>query len=91
MNRTEFCKEYAKAAGINQKDAKKVIEQIGEIIVAHMSDENGVTPFDGITLKRTWSAPRVGRNPQTGESVNISGKWQPKAKFGKAVKEAIQE
>ena len=91
MTRTEFYKEYAKTAGIKQKDAKNIIESIGEIIIAHMSDENGVTPFDGITLKRSWSAPRVGRNPQTGESVNINGKWQPKAKFGKAVKDAIQE
>jgi len=91
MTRTEFYKEYAKVANINQKEARRIIEEIGDIVVSHMSDEDGVTPFDGITLKRSWAAPRVGRNPQTGETVNISGKWQPKAKFGKAVKDAIQE
>ena len=89
MTRQEFLKEFAATAELTVTDAKKYAEIIEDIVTAHMKD--GVKPFKGITFKASYKQPYIGRNPQTGEPMEIAGRWQPSAKFGKSVKDAIQE
>ena len=91
MTRQEFLKEFAATAELTVTDAKKYAEIIEDIIDAHMKDEGGVKPFKGISFKASYKQPYTGRNPQTGEPMEIAGRWQPSAKFGKSVKDAIQE
>ena len=91
MTRVEFIKEFASTSGISQAKAREYADNIASIIVAHMSDDNGVKPFEGMVFEKSYTNPRIGRNPQTGEPMEIAGHFTPKVRFGKAVKEAIQE
>ena len=91
MTKTEFMKKCAEDAGMSQKDMREVLEIIGSNIVAHMKDEDGVTPFNGIKFTTVYKEARTGRNPMTGEPLAIAAKTSPKVKFGKAVKEGINE
>ena len=51
--------------------------------------ENEVKVFDGLTLVGVKKAACVKRNPLTGADVQVPEKIAPKAKFGKALKDAI--
>jgi len=90
MTRTEFYKEFATNANITIKEAKRYAVIVGDIITSHMGDENGVKPFEGMTFLKSYKKTHNCRNPQTGEMMEIPGQWQPKARFGKTVKDAIQ-
>jgi len=89
MKKTEFIKLIAEKTGMSQKDSKEVLEIIGAEIVKHMKDEDGVTPFAGMKFTSAYADKRQGRNPQTGETIVIPGRFQPKVKFGTPVKDAL--
>jgi len=89
MNRAEFISETAAKTGMTKKDTKEVLDLIMEVIVDHMKDEDGVTPWQGIKFTADYKEARTARNPRTGEAVKVPAKYAPKVKFGKAVKEAI--
>ena len=91
MKKNVFIKRCAEDLGISQKRMKEVIEVIGGNIVEGMRDDDGVSPFVGIKFISEYKDPHIGRNPMTGESIEVPGKWRPKVKFGVAVKEALNE
>lgn len=89
MTRTDFVKVCAERCGISQKLMKEILVDVGNVIVENMKDENGVTPFQGMKFYAVHKDARTGRNPQNGEPIEIVAKYQPKIKFGAAVKNAI--
>lgn len=89
MNKTEFIKEVATATGFTQKDVKAVLEAAQTVVYAEMAKEEEVKVFDGLTLVGVKKAACVKRNPLTGADVQVPEKIAPKAKFGKALKDAI--
>lgn len=89
MNKTEFVKAVATATGYTQKDVKAVLEAAQEVTYGAMAKEEEVKIFDGLTLSGVRKAACVKRNPLTGEDVNVPEKVAPKAKFGKAAKDAV--
>lgn len=90
MKKIDLIREFKEAAGLaNQKDAKEILEVLGNIIVAHMKDEDGITPFAGMKFSSVYKEARTMRNPATGEPVEVAPKYSPKVKFGKTVKEAL--
>ena len=91
MKKNDFINEFAVNAGISKKDAREFMDVIQNLIYSHMIDEDGVKPFDGITIGRSWTNDRMGRNPQTGEPMLVPGHYKPIAKFGKVVKESVNK
>lgn len=89
MTRMEFVKILAEKLGITQKLAKAMLDTTGETIVEHFNDEGGVTPFNGFKFSSDYKEAYTGRNPSTGEPVIVNAKYRPKVKFGKYVKDAI--
>ena len=89
MTKSEFIKEYAKRNNITQKLSKEYIETLQDILFEHINDEDGIKIVDGLTLMRSYRDGRHGRNPKTGETIEIEGKYIPRAKFGKLMKEAV--
>ena len=89
MKKSEFVKELAVATNIKQKDVKKLVNVMGELIVAHMQDDEGITPFNGIKFYTTYRDRRIVRNPQNGEPITIEPMYTPRVKFGRHVKKAI--
>lgn len=91
MKKQEFVKVCAEKANLSQKDMREVLAAIGEVIVEAMKDEDGVTPFCGMKFSVEYRDAHVGRNPSTGEAIQIAGKYRPKVKFGNTVKDAVNK
>ncbi len=92
MTKYELVKEFKERAGLNsQKDAKEIMEALGEVIISHMKDKDGVTPWTGVKFYAVHKDAHVGRNPATNETIEIEAKYQPKVRFGSTVRSAIND
>lgn len=89
MKRTEFIKEFAEKSSLTQKDTREVLKALQDVVYTHMKDEDGVPLFEGLKLSAVHKDAKTARNPRTGESINVPAKWTPKARFGKAAKDAV--
>jgi integration host factor subunit beta len=73
----------------------KDVEAAVKLLLDHMSDmlANGerieIRGFGSFSLH--YRAPRVGRNPKTGESVTLEGKYVPHFKPGKEMRDRVNE
>lgn len=81
----------ARQAQLSVKDVelavKTLIEQMSETLAAGERIE--IRGFGSFSLH--YRAPRIGRNPKTGESVGLSGKYVPHFKPGKELRDRVNE
>jgi integration host factor subunit beta len=81
----------AKQAQLSVKDVelavKTVIEQMAETLASGERIE--IRGFGSFSLH--YRAPRIGRNPKTGESVGLAGKHVPHFKPGKELRDRVNE
>jgi integration host factor subunit beta len=81
----------AKQAQLSVKDVelavKTLIEQMSETLAAGERIE--IRGFGSFSLH--YRAPRIGRNPKTGESVGLAGKYVPHFKPGKELRDRVNE
>ena len=71
MKKIEIVKELAKAANIRRDDALKCLDTYHELIIKQLHEE-GKAFIEGVgTLKVKERGARIGRNPKTGEEVEI--------------------
>lgn len=91
MNRTEFIKYIAEKQGIQQKEAKKVVDMFtGNVINAlEEGEEVSLVGFGNFTVSTVEA--RAGRNPRTGEVIQIPSYKQPRFKVGKKLKTAVNK
>lgn len=89
MNRNDYVKAIATETGFTQKDVKAVLEAAQVVAYDAMAKEEEVKVFDGLTLVGQKKPACVKRNPLTGQDVNVPEKIAPKAKWGKAAKDAV--
>ena len=79
MNKTELVAAIAEKTGLTKKDAE------GEQLKA--GDKIQLVGFG--TFEVAERAARTGKNPQTGEAINIPASKAPKFKAGKALKDVV--
>jgi integration host factor subunit beta len=90
MTRSDLVEELAaRFAALTHRDAesavKAILDAMGDAMVrGHRIEIRG---FGSFTVTRR--PPRLGRNPRTGESVEIPEKRVPHFKPGKALREAV--
>ena len=89
MNKTEFVKAIATETGFTQKDVKAVLDTAQTVAYEAMAKEEEVKVFDGLTLMGVHKDATTARNPMDGSTVNVPEKTVPKAKWGKAAKDAV--
>ena len=81
----------AKQTQLSAKDVelavKTLIEQMSETLAAGNRIE--IRGFGSFSLH--YRAPRIGRNPKTGESVGLAGKYVPHFKPGKELRDKVNE
>jgi len=79
----------AKQSQLSIKDVelavKTIIEQMAETLAAGERIE--IRGFGSFSLH--YRAPRIGRNPKTGESVGLAGKYVPHFKPGKELRDRV--
>ena len=87
MNKETFVKEVTnKIEGSTQKDIKIVVESVFETITeALVAGDKVAIPGFG-TFEVADRAARKGRNPQTGEEMDIPASIAPKFSFSSSIK-----
>lgn len=89
MNKTELIAAMAEATGLTKKDSEKALNAAVESITAALAkgDKVQVSGFGSFEVKEREA--RVGRNPQTGESMEIPASRVPSFKASKTLKDSI--
>ena len=90
MNKTELVKAVSTQAELTQKDAAKVVDALFETISNTLAKEEKIQLVGFGTFEVRERAARKGRNPQTGEEIDIAASKVPAFKPGKELKEAVK-
>jgi DNA-binding protein HU-beta len=90
MNKTELVKAVSTQAELTQKDAAKVIDALLETISNTLAKEEKIQLIGFGTFEVRERSARKGRNPQTGEEIDIAASKVPAFKPGKELKEAVK-
>ncbi len=89
MNKSELIDAVASDAGVSKADAKRVLESFTDTVSKTLAGGDDVTIIGFGTFSVSKRPARVGRNPQTGESMNIAAKNVAKFKAGAKLKDAV--
>ncbi|MDF9761819.1 DNA-binding protein HU-beta [Peribacillus simplex] len=90
MNKTELVSSVAAQAELTKDDAKKVVDALFETITTTLAKEEKIQLVGFGTFEVRNRAARTGRNPQTGEEIQIAASKVPAFKAGKELKEAVK-
>ena len=90
MNKSQLIDSISIKTEISKKDVEKVINVFTNIVADTLVDGDRVSITGFGTFEVVERAARTGRNPQTGESIQIQASKSPKFKTGKALKDAIK-
>ena len=89
MTKTEFIDEIAERAGLTKKDASAAVDAVLETIEGALKRGSDVT-FSGFgKFSVSARSAREGRNPATGEKIQIAASKVPKFSAGAALKKAV--
>jgi integration host factor subunit beta len=87
MTKAELVEEVARAAELNKRDAEVIVETVFDSIIGalHKGEKVELRGFGSFRTRER--GPRRGRNPKTGEPVDVPAKRVPYFKPGKELKE----
>ncbi len=91
MNKAELVTSVAAKSGLSKKDAEKAIDSTIESIQDALGQGDKVTLVGFGTFEVRDRAARKGRNPQTGEEIEIAAAKVPGFKAGKSLKDALDK
>ncbi len=91
MNKTELIAAIAEKTGFSKKDSEKALKAFEEVVTEELSKGGKVQLVGFGTFDVAERAAREGRNPQTGEPMQIAASKAPRFKVGKALKDAVNE
>ena len=90
MNKTELISAVAESAELSKKDATKAVEAVFEAVQTALSNGDKVQLIGFGNFEVRERAARKGRNPQSGEEIEIAASKVPAFKPGKALKDAVK-
>jgi DNA-binding protein HU-beta len=89
MNKGDLVNEVAKVVN-TKKEAQAIVDCIFETITNALKNQEAVQLIGFGTFKVAERKARKGRNPQTGEEIDIAASKVPKFVAGKALKETVK-
>ena len=87
LSKSQIAASIAEEAGITKKQAVQILDHIAALAYKHAKNSFVVPGLGKLVLVNRKA--RVGRNPATGESINIPAKKVVKFRVAKACKDAI--
>lgn len=91
MKKLELITKVAEAAKITKKQANDVVDAVCEVIKNELQKEGSRVTLPGFgTFSTVERKDRTGRNPQTGQVIQIAARRVPKFSAGKTFKESIR-
>ena len=89
MNKNELVASVADASGLSKVDAAKAVDGVFESITNALKSGGDVRIVGFGTFSVANRAATTGRNPRTGETIQIKASNVPAFKAGKAFKDAL--
>jgi len=89
MNKNEFVDKVSELAGMTKADAGRAVDAVFDAITDALrkGDDVRLVGFGSFSVSKR--AAREGRNPRTGETIQIKASNQPKFSAGKGLKDAL--
>jgi len=88
MNKSELIAKIAEGADITKASAGRALDSLIDSVTTELASGGDVALVGFGTYKVNDRAARTGRNPQTGEEIQIAAAKVPAFKAGKALKDA---
>ena len=89
MNKNEFVERVSEHADMSKSDAAKAVDAVFDSITEALKKGDDVRIVGFGTFSASKRAAREGRNPRTGETIQIKASNQPKFTAGKGLKDAL--
>jgi DNA-binding protein HU-beta len=89
MKKTDLIDAMAEAADISRAAAGRALDGLLEAVTQAMKDGEPVSIVGFGTFTVRERAARTGRNPKTGDAIEIAASRTPAFKAGKALKDAV--
>jgi len=91
MNRKQLVKDVAGRSGLSQEQVDTVLTGLADAVTASVTQGNKVMLPGFVSFERVERSARSGRNPQTGEAMEIPAQHAVKVSAGKALRVAVRE
>ncbi|MEM7739478.1 MAG: HU family DNA-binding protein [Pseudomonadota bacterium] len=89
MNKNEFVDEVASKSDMSKAQAAKAVDAVFDTITEALQNGDDVRLVGFGTFSSARREAREGRNPRTGETIQIAASIQPKFSAGKGLKDAL--
>ena len=89
MNKNDLVSAVSNSAGMSMADANRAVDSVFDNISGSLKSGNEVRLVGFGTFSVADRKATTGRNPRTGETIQIAARRQAKFKAGKALKEAV--
>lgn len=90
MNKADLIQSVSDRTTMTRKDVTMIVETIFEVISEALADGEKVQLVGFGNFEIRERAARKGRNPQTGEAIDIAASRIPAFRAGKALREGVQ-
>ena len=90
LNRTELVAAVAAESGQSQAAVSGVVDALFSVLATSVGDGIKVSIPGWLSFERTHRAARAGRNPQTGEAIQIKASYGVKISAGSKLKAAAK-
>jgi DNA-binding protein HU-beta len=89
MNKSDLIDAIADSAGLSKADAGRALDAAVDAVTGALKKGQSVSLVGFGTFSVRDRAARTGRNPRTGETIQIAASKNPAFKAGKALKDAV--
>ncbi len=89
MNKSELAEAVANTANLSKADGARAVDAVIDSITATLCRGDTVSLVGFGTFQVKQRNARAGRNPRTGETIQIAASKVPSFKAGKGLKDAV--
>ncbi len=91
MNKQDLISSVADSSGLSKSDASRAVESVFDSISGELGRGGEVRLVGFGTFSTSQRKASTGRNPRTGETMQIKASTQPKFKAGKGLKDSVNK
>ncbi len=91
MNRKQLIQNVANDTGLSQDQVDSVLTCVVDTVTDAVKSGDKVTVPGFVSFEQTHRSARTGRNPQTGDTMEIPAQKSVKVSAGKKLKDAVRD
>lgn len=91
MNKSDLIKSLAEQSGLTLRKAEEIVDTVFDTMTQALRDGDRIEirGFGSFTVKEYEGY--VGRNPKTGDKIEVDAKWLPFFKVGKELRDSLNK